>query len=61
MFGQSTSMLGLCLPGLIESHPEIMVITADQAYPAGLDSFKAKYPDHFLNAGIAEQNMIGMA
>lgn len=61
MFGQSTSMFGLCLPGLIESHPEIMVITADQAYPAGLDSFKAKYPDHFLNVGIAEQNMIGMA
>lgn len=61
MFGQSPSIFGLCLPALMESHPEIIVLAADQAYPAGLDSFRAKYPDHFMNVGIAEQNMIGVA
>lgn len=61
MFGQAPSLFGLCLPKLIETHPEIIVLTADQAYPAGLDSFRAKYPDHFMNVGIAEQNMIGVA
>ena len=61
LFGQAPSIFGICLPKLIETHPEIIVLTADQAYPAGLDSFRAKYPEHFLNVGIAEQNMIGVA
>lgn len=61
MFGQSPSIFGLCLPKLIESHPEIMVLVADQANPAGLDSFRTRFPAHFVNVGIAEQNMIGMA
>lgn len=61
MFGQAPSIFGMCLPKLIESHPEIIVLAADQANPAGLDSFRTKYPEHFLNVGIAEQNMIGMA
>lgn len=61
MFGQAPSIFGICLPKLVETHPEIIVLTADQAYPAGLDSFRAKYPDHFMNVGIAEQNMIGVA
>lgn len=61
MFGQAPSVFGICLPKLIESHQEIVVLVADQANPAGLDSFRTRYPDHFLNVGIAEQNMIGMA
>lgn len=61
MFGQAPSIFGICLPKMIESHTELMVLAADQATPAGLDSFRSKYPAHFLNVGIAEQNMIGMA
>ena len=38
-----------------------MVLSSDMSTPAGLDKFKAAYPDHFMNMGIAEQNMIGTA
>ena len=61
MLGQAPSIFGLCLPRLIASHPEIIVLTADQAFPAGLDGFKTKFPDNFLSVGIAEQNMIGVS
>jgi transketolase len=39
----------------------LMVLTADLAATSGLDRFRAAYPDQFLNVGIAEQNMIGIA
>jgi transketolase len=39
----------------------MMVISADLGNSSGLDRFKKTYPDQFLNVGIAEQNMIGVA
>jgi transketolase len=42
-------------------HPELMVLSADLGNSSGLDRFKATYPERFLNTGIAEQNMIGVA
>jgi transketolase len=44
-----------------ESIENLMVLTADLSTTSGLDRFKNKYPDNFLNVGIAEQNMIGIA
>jgi transketolase len=41
--------------------PRVMVLSADLAVTAGLDRFRNTYPDQFLNCGIAEQNMIGVA
>jgi len=41
--------------------PGLMVLSADLGNSSGLDRFKASYPDKFLNAGIAEQNLIGVA
>lgn len=38
-----------------------MVMSADLGNSSGLDRFKATYPEKFLNIGIAEQNMIGVA
>ena len=38
-----------------------MVMSADLGNSSGLDRFKAMYPEKFLNIGIAEQNMIGVA
>ena len=38
-----------------------MVLVADVASSAGLNEFAEKFPDQFLNVGIAEQNMIGVA
>jgi transketolase len=39
----------------------VMVLTADLSITSGLERFRAAYPDRFLNVGIAEQNMIGIA
>jgi len=39
----------------------LMVMTADLATLTGLERFKNKYPDKFMNMGIAEQNMTGVA
>lgn len=39
----------------------LLVLTADLATTSGLDRFKKTYPDKFLNIGIAEQNMVGIA
>lgn len=60
-FGQGGSIFGIMLPDLMKDHNNIMVLAADMSTPAGLDKFKSLYPDHFLNLGIAEQNMIGVA
>ncbi len=39
----------------------LMVLTGDLSTTSGLDRFKKSYPDKFLNIGIAEQNMLGIA
>ncbi len=40
---------------------DIVVLTADLASSNGLDSFQRKFPDRFVNTGIAEQNMMSVA
>lgn len=40
--------------------PRIMVLTGDHGYTL-FDEFRRQHPDKYLNAGIAEQNMVGMA
>lgn len=59
--GQGGSAFGVTLLDLMEERDDIMVLTADMSTSAGLDKFKSLYADHFLNLGIAEQNMIGVA
>lgn len=39
---------------------DIILITGDLGYSV-LESFQQQYPDRFINAGIAEQNMTGLA
>jgi transketolase len=39
----------------------LMVLTADLAITSGLERFRSTHSDKFLNVGIAEQNMIGIA
>lgn len=48
------------LTSLADSHPEIMLITADLGFGV-LDGFARRFPAQFLNAGVAEQNMTGLA
>ncbi len=61
MAGQGGSAFGVGLLELVELHENLRVLSADMSTPAGLDKFKAAYPSHFYNVGIAEQNMIGIA
>lgn len=41
--------------------PEITVLAADLAYTCSVMGFAETFPERFINVGIAEQNMIGMA
>ena len=50
--------------GLLElaaQHKDLIVLDADLAHATGTLKFKETYPDQFFEAGIAEQNLIGMA
>jgi len=45
---------------LAEADPRIMLLTGDLGYMA-LEPFSDRFPDRFVNAGVAEQNMVGVA
>ncbi len=49
-----------CLVELAKVDQDIFLITGDLGFKV-LDSFRELFPDRFLNVGIAEQNMIGIA
>lgn len=53
-FGESLARLG-------ELHPEIVVLDADLSKSTKSDLFAKKFPQRFLEMGIAEANMIGTA
>jgi len=57
----SRATYGQAILMLAEKLNNLMVLSADLGNSSGLDRFKATYPDKFLNIGIAEQNMIGVA
>lgn len=46
---------------MAETRDDIVVLTADLAYSNGTVVFRERFPDRFINAGIAEQNMMSMA
>jgi transketolase len=41
-------------------HPEIFLVVGDLGFSV-IEPFAAEFPDRFLNAGVAEQNMTGVA
>lgn len=57
----SRGVFGQAILAVASEHPEMMVLSADLGNSSGLDRFKKTYPEQFLNTGIAEQNMIGVA
>jgi len=57
----SRATYGQAILMLAEKLDNLMVLSADLGNSSGLDRFKVTYPDKFLNIGIAEQNMIGVA
>lgn len=59
--GQSGAIFGMALPEYVSQKEQVKVVSADMSRPAGLDRYKSQYPQNFYNAGIAEQNMMGIA
>src|SRR5260221_1148835 len=46
---------------LAVDNPDLLVLDADLATSTRADRFAAAHPDRFLQMGIAEQNMVGVA
>lgn len=59
--GQAGALFGIGLFDAIEVVGDTFLLTADMGKPAGMGRFKRRYAEHFVNVGIAEQNLIGMA
>jgi transketolase len=57
----SRATFGIAILLLAEQEENLMVLSADLGKSSGLDRFCNAYPSNFLNVGIAEQNMVGMA
>ena len=52
---------GIAALDLAKKIDNLMVLTCDVSTSAGLDRFRKTYPNKYLDLGIAEQNMIGVA
>src|ERR1700736_1010849 len=54
-------VFGDTLVSLGKTNPNVLVLDADLANSTKADKFAAAHPDKFLEMGIAEQNMVGVA
>lgn len=45
---------------LARQHPEVALVVGDLGYSV-VEPFADEFPDRFINAGVAEQNMMGLA
>ena len=52
---------GDALVAIAEEFPQMVVLDADLAAATKTGTFKKKYPERFIDCGIAEGNMIGIA
>ena len=59
--GQRAAFFGVALPEIAGENKDLMVVTADLAQLSNLNRFADQFPEQFLNVGIAEQDMIGVA
>ncbi len=48
------------LEEMAAAHARVCVVANDSVSSAKLKNFKEKFPDRFVNVGIAEQNMVGV-
>lgn len=61
MLGQRGTFFGEAMLSIASQKANIKVLTADLSLLSGLTKFEKTYPEKFLNCGIAEQNMVGIA
>ncbi len=59
--GQRGAFFGIAMPEIAEQKDNLQLLTADLALLSGMERYENKFPEKFLNVGIAEQNMIGIA
>lgn len=59
--GMHSSLFGVGLIEIAQERDNLYAMTADMGGYSGLDRFKSMYPEKFINVGIQEQNMIGIA
>ena len=57
----SRATFGLATLEIEKKIKELFVITCDVSTSAGLDRFRKQIPEKFVDLGISEQNMIGVA
>ena len=55
------AVLGQALLEAAKERDDFYVLSADLGQSSGLSRFRGEFPDRFVNCGIAEQNMIGIA
>jgi transketolase len=60
MLGQR-GVFGITLDNLAKENNKIFALSADLKNTSGLDRFAKNNPDRFINIGIAEQNLVGVA
>jgi transketolase len=54
-------VFGLTLTTLLPEYPNVVVLDADIAGGTGIHHFRDKFPERFIQCGIAEQNMMAMS
>ncbi len=57
----SRGAFGVALYELANDNNNIIALSADLCNTSGLDRFREAFADRFINVGIAEQNMVGIA
>lgn len=55
------AVYGMAIYNLVESNDRVYAMSADLGGSSGLKRLIGTYPDRYLNVGIAEQNLIGVA
>jgi len=57
----SRGAFGVALYEVANNNNDIIALSADLCNTSGLDRFREAFADRFINVGIAEQNMVGIA
>lgn len=52
---------GMALYEAAKADPDVLAMSADLGRSSGLNQLMSQLPEQFVNAGIAEQNMVGVA
>ena len=60
MLGQR-GVFGVTLDKIAQTNERIFALSADLKNTSGLERFAANHPERFVNVGIAEQNLVGVA